>query len=103
MLDLLFAGDRSNRIRADDEDEIVRCFDVAQDFLLPFGGKRDVLPVDPRFTVVGNESIAEPAHEVLVPAGIRNEDLCHENSVRSRLVPLFGPQFYYFGDSKKTK
>jgi hypothetical protein len=53
--------------------------DVAQDFLVPFGGARDVFPVHPGlFSLVGEESVAEFGDEVLVFAGIRDENLCHE-------------------------
>src|SRR5215471_15855695 len=42
MINLSSAVDRSHRIRADHEDEILRRLDVGEDFLLPLRGQRDV-------------------------------------------------------------
>jgi hypothetical protein len=75
VIDLLSAVNRSRRIRTNDENEVVGGFDVGEDFLLPLCRQRNVFPVDPSLALPHGQGRARLAHEVLVLARIRNEDL----------------------------
>ena len=71
MIDLFAAVRRSCRFRTDDEDEILRGFDIGEYFLLPFCCQWNVFPINPSLAFLRGKGIAKLAHEFLVLAGIR--------------------------------
>src|SRR6266849_1462293 len=88
VIDLFPAVGRSNRVRTDHEDKVFRSLDIRQNFLLPLRRQRNVFPVNPGFTFLSGEGVAKLADEILVPAGIRREDLSH--GVPSSHISGFG-------------
>jgi hypothetical protein len=79
MSDLFLAVGRSYRFRTNHENEIGGGLDVGENFLLPLCGQWNVFPVHPGLALLRGECVAQFVHEVFVFAGIRDEDLCHDD------------------------
>lgn len=77
VIDLFLAVGRSGRLRTDHEDKLFGGLNVGQNLVLPLRRQRNVFPVDPGLALLADEGVVKVAHEVLVFAGIRHEDLSH--------------------------
>jgi len=78
MLDLLLAVARRDRIGADDEDEPVAVLDRRAQRRREHLAVADAVDVDPCLLPPLAERRGEPLHEVGIPAGVRDEDICHQ-------------------------
>jgi hypothetical protein len=74
LLPAVLGGERLDR---DDEDEALGRVDVVVDVLLPLGGRRDVLPVDPDVSVLALQVVVEGMNEHGVDARVGDEDIGH--------------------------
>ena len=65
------------RALADDEDDALGGVDRLVDVLRPLRRGRDVLPVDPDVPAALGQERVQPADELAVEAGVRDEDVGH--------------------------
>ena len=65
------------RIRADNKEESICFLNAGIDFVQPFSGGRNILPVDPSFTVSGFQFMVDALSELDIFTRIGDEDICH--------------------------
>ena len=77
VIDFSRAHWRFRRYGAEYENYSMHAFDGAHDFLQPLGRGWYVFPVNPTIAASPGKRRVQPSDELLVLAGIRNEDVLH--------------------------